>query len=146
MALDTQTVFNGPGDPITVIVAKNPITQVQAPAVTMVDQDGAAVALATQATLEALRALVAGVLVTADKNGAAFSSATPMTADQSATPAGRSVEVLCSAGGSIVFNMAGGGQHTIVIADSPFTQTFPYSVTGVAALGTTATATYANLY
>jgi len=157
------------GNDVFAISAKNNVGNT-APAHTLVDLDGQAVAPALDATvvglsdktgavgdapwdgtgdgslisvMKAVAAALAAGIGTTDTNGAPFRSAIPMTVGAGAIAAGRSVEILCSADGTVTFDMAGGGTHQISIGASAYTQTFPYSVTGIAAA--TATATYANL-
>lgn len=84
-------------------------------------------------------------LDTADQSGAAFASATTMTAGGSTVAAGRSVELLCSGAGNVSFQL-GGAAHIVAVPASPYSYTLPYSVTAVNSSGTTATCTYANLY
>lgn len=84
-------------------------------------------------------------LVSADQNGAAFSSAITMTPGGSAVSVGRSVEMLITTAGNVSLQL-GGAPHIISVSASPYTQTFPYAVTAINSSGTTAVATYANLY
>jgi hypothetical protein len=69
-----------------------------------------------------------------------------MTPGGSAVAAGRSVAMLITADGVVSLQLAGGAPFLLSVGASPYTQTFPFSVTGINSTGTTATATYANLY
>lgn len=81
-----------------------------------------------------------------DANNAAFISAVPLTVGAPSAAPGRSIAFLVASDCNISLQLASGMAFVISVAGSPYTQTLPFSVTGINASGTTCSgATYTNL-